>query len=75
MIVSPVAVTPFIYKNVVRFTTGTQGNRPKKGQKPKAGKPIQAVIHEDKKIREEEQKHWDEEVEETFPASDPIAKY
>ena len=33
------------------------------------------TIKEDKKIREKEQEHWDEDVEETFPASDPISKY
>lgn len=29
----------------------------------------------DKQVRKAEQKRWDEEVEATFPASDPIAKY
>ncbi len=33
------------------------------------------IIKKDKKIRKEEQKHWDDEVEDTFPASDPITKY
>lgn len=33
------------------------------------------LIREEKKIRKEEQKDWDENVDETFPASDPVTKY
>ena len=33
------------------------------------------ILEKDKKVRKEEQKHWDDEVKDTFPASDPIAKY
>ena len=40
-------------------------NRPKKDE----------LIQDDKKIRKAEQKDWDESVENTMDASDPIAKY
>lgn len=33
------------------------------------------IIRKEKQIRKEEQKNWDDEVDDTFPASDPIAKY
>tara|TARA_B100000989_G_C19119612_1_gene294753 strand:+ start:243 stop:389 length:147 start_codon:yes stop_codon:yes gene_type:complete len=29
----------------------------------------------EKNIQKKEQKHWDENVDDTFPASDPISKY
>ena len=31
--------------------------------------------HKEKETRKKEQNNWDKEVEETFPASDPVAKY
>ena len=37
--------------------------------------PDKKSVKSDKEVREEEEKHWDEEVRETFPASDAIAKY
>ncbi len=33
------------------------------------------TVRKDKKIRKEEQEDWDEQVDDTFPASDPVAKY
>lgn len=33
------------------------------------------TVRDDKKVRKEQQKDWDEEVDDTFPASDPVAKY
>ena len=33
------------------------------------------LIDEEKEIQKEEQKHWDDSVDDTFPASDPITKY
>lgn len=33
------------------------------------------LLREDKQQQKDEQDHWDEEVDDTFPASDPITKY
>lgn len=33
------------------------------------------LVKEEKKIQKEEQKHWDDNVDDTFPASDPVTKY
>lgn len=33
------------------------------------------VIKDDKEQFREEQKHWDDSVDDTFPASDPVTKY
>lgn len=47
-----------------------------------AKEKAESKAHQEKKstkkvteIRREEQKHWDKEVQDTFPASDPITKY
>lgn len=37
--------------------------------------PKKELLREDKQQQRDEQDHWDEEVDETFPASDPITKY
>lgn len=51
-------------KNIVHFFT--------EDEKSKQNKKIRK---DEKEIRKSEQKHWDDEVEDTFPASDPITKY
>lgn len=33
------------------------------------------LIQKDQKVRKAEQKQWDDTVEDSFPASDPIAKF
>lgn len=33
------------------------------------------LIEKEKKVQKEEQKNWDDSVDDTFPASDPITKY
>jgi hypothetical protein len=33
------------------------------------------LIRQDRKIREGEARHWDDTVDDTFPASDAVAKY
>lgn len=48
------------FKNVVHFFT--------EDEKEKA-------LKQDNKVRKAEQKHWDDEVKDTFPASDAITKY
>jgi len=40
------------------------------------GKPTdEELIREEKEIQKKEQSHWDESVDKTFPASDPVTKY
>lgn len=36
---------------------------------------LDETVRKDKKIRKDQQKDWDDEVDDTFPASDPVAKY
>ncbi len=36
---------------------------------------IERIRREEEKITEHEEENWDKEVDDTFPASDPIAKY
>ncbi|GJM03552.1 MAG: hypothetical protein DHS20C08_20530 [Rhodomicrobium sp.] len=36
---------------------------------------LDETIEEDRSVREAVEKDWDEEVDDTFPASDPVAKY
>lgn len=36
---------------------------------------LDETIRQDKNLREKLQKDWDEEVDDTFPASDSVAKY
>lgn len=44
--------------------------------KDKNGKPTdEELIRKEKEIQKHEQEHWDEEVDDTFPASDPVTKY
>lgn len=43
-------------------------------QDPKR-KEKEDLIKQDQKVRKEEQKDWDDEVDDTFPASDPVTKY
>ncbi len=33
------------------------------------------LVKQDKKVRKKEQENWDKELKDTFPASDPVAKY
>lgn len=43
--------------------------------KPLDPKQVKRIRREEEKITKHEEKHWDKEVDDTFPASDPIAKY
>ena len=54
-----------LIKNVGK-TMSTQQNHPENHKKNS---------HKEKETRKKEQNNWDKEVEETFPASDPVAKY
>jgi len=36
---------------------------------------LKDILKKEKHIRKEEEKDWDETVDETFPASDPTSKY
>jgi hypothetical protein len=44
--------------------------------KPESEKPTdKELIRREKEVQKEEQKHWDDSVDDTFPASDPVTKY
>jgi hypothetical protein len=42
---------------------------------PSADMKKEKTNREDKKIQKKEARHWDKNVADTFPASDPVAKY
>lgn len=56
-----------------------QENAAQRQPKPRTGKDEcptdEELVQEEKHIQHQEQKHWDETVDETFPASDPVTKY
>lgn len=46
------------------------------GGKQDSNKPTdKELIRKEKEVQKEEQKHWDDSVDDTFPASDPVTKY
>lgn len=49
--------------------------KPKESKKKSKRPTDEDLIREEKKIQKAEQKHWDQSVKETFPASDPVTKY
>lgn len=55
---------------------GHQDHKQKSDKEKSIDKPsLDETIEEDRNVREAVEKDWDEEVDDTFPASDPVAKY
>ena len=52
------------FKNIVHFFTEDEKE-----------KQQEQLRKQDANVRLSEQKHWDEEVQHTFPASDSVSKY
>lgn len=63
------------------FTTNRKENtmqtreHEKDGNTPSDAPTDKELVREEKKIQKREQEHWDENVDDTFPASDPVTKY
>lgn len=60
---------------VLAAAQGTAQKQPKPGAKKDECPTDEELVQEEKHIQHEEQKHWDDTVEDSFPASDPATKY